>query len=51
MKYSLAFIIATLSSVALAQDRCLHSRSIDREDMKDKKFAVLEENQVISAEN
>ena len=36
MKYFLAFIITILSSVALAQDRCLHSRSIDRVDMKDK---------------
>ena len=36
MKYFLAFIITTLSSVAVAQDRCLHSRSIDRVDMKDK---------------
>ncbi len=36
MKYFLAFIIATLSSVAVAQDRCLYSRSIDRVDMKDK---------------
>ena len=36
MKYFLAFLITILSSVALAQDRCLHSRSIDRVDMKDK---------------
>lgn len=36
MKYFLAFIIAILSSVAVAQDRCLPSRSIDRVDMKDK---------------
>ena len=36
LKYFLAFIIAILSSVAVAQDRCLPSRSIDRVDMKDK---------------
>ena len=36
LKCFLAFIITTLSSVAVAQDRCLPSRSIDRVDMKDK---------------
>ena len=36
LKYFLAFIIAISSSVAVAQDRCLPSRSIDRVDMKDK---------------
>ena len=36
MKYILAFIIATMSSVAAAQDRCLPSRSVDRVDVKDK---------------
>ena len=36
MKYFLAFITAVLSSVAVAQDRCLPSRSIDRVDVKDK---------------
>ena len=35
-KYFLAFIITTMSSVAVAQNRCLPSRSIDRVDMKDK---------------
>jgi hypothetical protein len=36
LKYFLAFIITILSSVVVAQDRCLPSRSIDRVDMKDK---------------
>ena len=36
MKYFLAFITAVLSSVAVAQDRCLPSRSIDRVNVKDK---------------
>ena len=36
LKCFLAFVITTLSSVAVAQDRCLPSRSIDRVDMKDK---------------
>ena len=35
-KYFLAFIITTLSSVAVGKDRCLPSRSMDRVDMKDK---------------
>ena len=36
LKSFLAFIMAILSSVAVAQDRCIPSRSIDRVDMKDK---------------
>ena len=41
MKFSLAFIITVLSSVAVAQDRCLPSRSIDRVDVKDKKTLLF----------
>ena len=41
MKFSLAFIITVLSSVAVAQDRCLPSRSIDLVDVKDKKTLLF----------
>ena len=36
MKYFLALIVLVMSSVAVAQDRCLPSRSVDRVDIKDK---------------
>ena len=42
MKYFLAVIIITLSSVVVAQDRCLHSRSIaDLDPLNSDRFKII----------